>query len=158
VRTRFTSIELAVAFAVIGTALAATVPACFRAVRVARTAEATQNVEAIFVATSAVASDPNVHLVSAPLTPPAVPRGATAIDPPGAWDHPTWKALGISYDEPHWYSYRVDIDPDPSTAFRVVAMGDLDGDGVLSTFERSAAREGGAIVPRPGMIVTADLE
>lgn len=157
-RTRFTSIELAVAFAVIGTALAATVPACIRAVRVARTAEATQNVESIFGAAVVVDADPNAHLVSTPLTPTAVPRGAITVDPPGTWDHPTWKALGISYDDPHWYSYRLDIDPDPGTALRVVAYGDLDGDGVLSSFERSAAREGNAVVPRPGMIITADLE
>ena len=123
-----------------------------------RTAEATQNVETIFTSSLLVVADPNVHLTSAPLTPAAIPRGAIAVDPPGTWDHPTWQALGIAYEEPHWYSYRVDVDPDPATAIRVVAMGDLDGDGVVSTFERSAVREGNAIVPRPGMIVTADLE
>ena len=46
----FTSVELAIAFAVVGAAVAATVPACIRAVRVARPAEATENVEAIFTA------------------------------------------------------------------------------------------------------------
>ena len=157
-RTSFTAIELAVAFAVVGSAIAATVPACVRAVRVARTAEATENVEAIFAAGTRVLGDPAIKIVSTPLTPASVPRGAIAVDPPGTWDHPTWKALGVSYDEPHWYSYRVDVDPDGSTALRVVAYGDLDGDGVLSSFERTATRENGAIVPRPGMVVSADLE
>src|SRR4051812_27942436 len=108
-RTSFTAIELSVAFAVVGTAIAATVPACVRAVRVARTAEATENVETIFTAATRGLADPSVKLTSTPLTPASVPRGALAVDPPGTWDHPTWKALGISYDEPHWYSYRVDI-------------------------------------------------
>jgi len=157
-RTSFTSIELAIAFAVVGTAVAATVPACIRAVRVARTAEATENVESIFLAAMRVRADPEATLLSAPLTPAAVPRGAMVVDPTGTWEHPTWKTLGISYDDPHWYSYRVDVDPDSGTALRVVALGDLDGDGVLSSFERSATRDASGLVARPGMIVTADLE
>jgi hypothetical protein len=158
VRTRLTPIELALAFAVGGSALAAMVPSCVRSIRVARTAEATENVETIFTA-ALNARNAGVPLTSTGLTPPNVPRGTTVVDPPGTWDHPTWKALGIAYEDPHWYAYRVEIDPEPGTALRVVALGDLDGDGVTSWYERSATMSSnGQLVPRPGLVIESELE
>jgi type II secretory pathway pseudopilin PulG len=154
-----TAVEAAVAFAIVGVTLAAVVPSCLRSVRLARTAEAAENLERVMVSAAAQRNAaPQTALASTPLTPATVPRGQTVSDAPGTWDHPTWKAIGFSIDEPHWYAYRLDVDPDAATPLRAVAYGDLDGDGLLSTFERSAKREGGQIVPRPEMIVTADLE
>ncbi len=150
--------QLATTFAVIGCAAAASIPACVRAVRLSRTAEATENVETIFAAGMHARIDPATPIVSTPLTPASVPRGTTVADPAGTWDHPTWQTLGIMYSDPHWYAYRVDVDPEPGTALRVVALGDLDGDGVFSTFERSATFDGPTVVARPGLVVTAELE
>ena len=154
-----TALEAAVAFAVIFGVLAAAVPACIRALRLSRTAEAAENLNVILVSTARLRADsPQTALASTPLTPSTVPRGDTALDPAGTWDHPTWKAIGFSLSEPHWYSYRIEMDRDVRTPVHVMAFGDLDGDGVLSTFERSAIREGTAIVPQPALIVTAELE
>lgn len=170
-----TPLELAVAISVLGCALAATVPACIHAVHTARTAEAVENVEKLLRASIQRRNDdaalpssekgapekgapPRPTLASAPLTPSIVPRGSPASDPDGTWDHPTWKAIGFSLDAPHWYSYQLDVDPDSTTALRAIAHGDLDGDGVLSTFERTATRDGATIVPQPGLVVTNELE
>lgn len=154
-----TALELAIAVSIAGCTLAAIVPACVHTVRTARTAEAVDNVDKILGASIRARNDkPTLTLVSAPLTPPVVPRGEPSTDPPATWDHETWRALEFSLDEPHWYSYQLDVDADPATPLRVIAHGDLDGDGVLSTFERTAAREGATLVARPGLIVTADLE
>ena len=181
-----TPLELAIAISVLGCALAATVPACIRAMHAARTAEAVDDVEQILrssiqrrndeaAAPPAVAAAPapssSAHkstaptpLVSAPLTPASVPRGEAVWDAEGTWEHPTWKAIHFSIDTPHWYAYQLDVDPDPSTALRAVARGDLDGDGVLSTFERDAILDPSApvgtttYVAKPGLVTTNDLE
>jgi hypothetical protein len=50
------------------------------------------------------------------------------------WTHPTWKALGFSIDEPHYYSYSYET-KDSLGEFTVRANGDLDCDDDLSTFE-----------------------
>lgn len=152
-------VEAAVAFAVVAGATAAIVPACARAVRLTRTAEAAENVERLTLAAAHRFEDKNAPpLAAAPLTPAQVPRGSSVVDPAGTWDHPTWKALEFSLEEPHAYSYRVDVDVDPTTPVRVVANGDLDGDGVLSTFERSLVRDAKGVAPRPGLVVVSDLE
>ena len=154
-----TPLELAIAVSVLGCAIAAMVPACVRAIHTARTAEAVDELDRILVAAIRVRNEaPLRPLASTPTTPALVPRGTTSSDPPGTWDHPTWKAIEFSLEDPHWYSYRLEIDPDPATPLRAVANGDLDGDGVLSTFERSAVRDGTGVVARPGLVVTDELE
>jgi hypothetical protein len=71
---------------------------------------------------------------SAPRTPADVPRGHRAVDPPGTWNHPTWQALQFALTDPHYYSYEVVSD---GQSFTARALGDLDSDGVFSTFERT---------------------
>ncbi len=63
------------------------------------------------------------------------------------WDHPTWIALQFSVDDPHFYSYAFITDGD---SFTVQAMGDLDCDGIYSTFEmyHSPGNEGSNAVYR----------
>ena len=160
-----TPLELAIAISVLGCALAATVPACIRAMHAARTAEAVDDVEQVLRASIQRRNDdPKTALLPAPLTPSIVPRGEPAWDPEGTWEHPTWKAIHFSIDTPHWYAYQLDVDPDPQTSLRAIAHGDLDGDGVLSTFERDAVVDPSApvgattVVAKPGLIVTNDLE
>lgn len=153
------AIELSVAFAVVGSALAAGVPSCVRAVRLSRTAEAAESLERLTVQGLVYLEQKGApKLSSTPTTPAQVPAGKPAVDPEGTFAHPTFKALAFEPPQPHWYSYRVEIDPDPATPLRAVAHGDLDGDGVLSTFSRSLGREGPRIVVRPGLEVAQDLE
>ncbi|MCA9546440.1 MAG: hypothetical protein KC613_18675 [Myxococcales bacterium] len=73
---------------------------------------------------------------SAPLTPTASPcaQGAVRYPPEaGLWDHATWQALRFAVDDPHPYRYEFVAGP---TGFTARALGDLDCDGALSTFER----------------------
>jgi hypothetical protein len=100
---------------------------------------------------------------SAPLTPATPPRGTRAADPPGAWDTPTWRALDFrAADEgtPDAYSFGFDSTQTPGESrFRAHAHGDLDGDGITSTFEVTGHTEhAGELTLDPGMSVVDELE
>ncbi len=151
-----TVVEAAAAFAVLGVALAAIGPACVRSVRLARTAEATESLKQLSDATVASLSSGG-SLASAPLTPAIVPRGEQQLDPSGTWNHATWRALHFGFEEPHWYAYRVDVDATTGSV-RLVAHGDLDGDGVTSTFLREVERTPAGPVAREGVVTSAELE
>ena len=99
---------------------------------------------------------------SAPLTPSEVPRGVAAEDPANAWEHLTWKSLAFRFDRPHYFAFEFASALDPDTGvmrFVASAHGDLDGDGVLSTFEvrgeRPPAQEARVL---PGMFVDREVE
>jgi hypothetical protein len=89
---------------------------------------------------------------NAPLSPPAVPCGSANEPNTDDWNHPTWVALGFSISEPHYYSYRYESSGTRlDSQFTVYAIGDLDCDGVLSTFARGirtlrASEPGGGFV------------
>ncbi len=74
------------------------------------------------------------------VTPPlgaccASPEKRCAPDP-AVWTHPVWQALKFSMDEPHYYSYTYAASgTDVEAQYTVGAIGDLDCDGVYSTFE-----------------------
>lgn len=156
--TRLTPVELAAAISVLSCTLVVLIPSCARSVRMSRTAEATENLETISRAFAQHANDPGVTLPT-PLTPALVPRGSPAADPPGTWDHPTWRAIGFSIpeDNTHWFSYMLDA-RDPGREVSAIAHGDLDGDGVLSTYTRVIRREPTGWTPSGVLLVTADLE
>lgn len=57
------------------------------------------------------------------------------------WDVPGWKQLFFQLENPHYYSYELVIEPG---GFIARAIGDLDCDGELATFElRGVARPDG---------------
>jgi hypothetical protein len=99
---------------------------------------------------------------SAPLTPSEVPRGVRVVDPPEAWKHLTWLSLDFSYTEPHAFSFQFDSELDPVTQvmrFTATAHGDLDGDGILSTFEVRGERvPGQSARVLPGMFIDREVE
>ena len=70
--------------------------------------------------------------------------GAGSYDP-GLWtDNPTWRQLGFSEKRPHRFHYNVRWRYDERAdgcQFTAQAFGDLDDDGVFSTFERAAAAD-----------------
>jgi len=136
-----TPVEVALAFALGGSVLAVGVPAFVRNLHASRMVEALNGVEKI--ATRAAGQTAFRPLASpfpdsAPLTPADVPRATLVTDPPGTWDHPTWRRLDFALSEPHAYSFEFKNDSAPgAAAFHALARGDLDGDGVLSTFDVS---------------------
>ncbi len=59
---------------------------------------------------------------------------------------PPWDLLGSPHAEPHRYSYEFIPGPEgPSASFTVRAVGDLDCDGTLSTYQLTVSASNGAL-------------
>ena len=96
--------------------------------------------------------------------------------PDQVWQHLTWRSLdfgfcrpapheapdNLSECEPHRFAFQFDSALDPQTGvmrFVATAHGDLDGDGVLSTFEvRGERLPGQPARVIPGMFVDREVE
>jgi hypothetical protein len=162
-----TAVELAVTFAVTGSLLAVAVPAFVRNLHASKLAEPVDGVKAIAEGATAYAKAhdvPHAYPPAAPLTPALVPRGTREVDPAGAWDHPSWKALGFRAADdgvPHAFAFAFDsVNGTTRSTFTAVAHGDLDGDGETSTFEVAGHDQAGESEPaiEPRMIVEAEVE
>ena len=165
---RFTPVELAIAIALVGSLLAVAVPTFVREVHASRFVEPVDGLQRIGAAAVAYG---HAHPVaqgfppSAPMTPALPPRGHCEVDPPEAWDQPGWIALDFRPappGSPHCFAFGFDSTMSPArSVFRAAAHGDLDGDGLLSTFEVAGHyAEGdpeGATLDR-GMFVDSEVE
>jgi hypothetical protein len=147
----------------IGVALSSFLPTFIRDLHASRLTEAIDNVSAI--SKSAIAYSEGRDLAGsfpapAPLTPAEVPRGVVVTDPQGTWDHPSWKALSFEVLVPHRFSYSFDVTVDPARiSFSAQAHGDLNGDGLTSTFEvRGERRPGQSAELIPGMLINREVE
>jgi hypothetical protein len=159
---RFTPVELAIGAALVGSLLAVAVPAFLHELHASRFVEPTDGLARLGASAVAYAEANQRFPDSAPLTPAAPARGKKEADPPGTWDGPTWKALAFrpaAEGVPHAYSFSFESSGGGS-AFVAQARGDLDGDGILSTFEiRGDARRGDQKpAVAAGMYVEAELE
>jgi type II secretory pathway pseudopilin PulG len=156
---RFTPIELAIGASLLGSVAAVAVPVFVRDVHASRLTEPVDGLARIGKAAVAHAEAHGSFPPSAPLTPATPPRGTKEADPPGTWDAPTWVALGFRPSPegiPHAFAFSFESTGD---TFVAQARGDLDGDGILSTFEiRGAAHPGSPPAVEPGMYVEAELE
>jgi hypothetical protein len=165
---RFTALELAIAFSLVGSLLAIAVPTFVSEVHASRLVEPVDGLQRLAAsAVSFAAGHPvsQAFPASAPLAPPSPPRGRCEADPPGVWDQPTWQALDFRPappDVPHCFAFQFDSALSPSVStFRATAHGDLDGDGIPSTFEVTGrAAEGDPAGPHvdPGMFVDSEVE
>jgi hypothetical protein len=158
---RFSPVELGIGVALVGAVCAVAIPAFVRELHASRFVEPTDGLSRI--GTNAVSwAEANGRFPdSAPLTPSTPPRGKKQADPPGTWDGPTWKALSFRpapEGVPHAYSFSFDA-PQPGEGFVAQAKGDLDGDGLASTFEiKGTIRPGEQPQVVPGMYVESELE
>jgi hypothetical protein len=161
----WTAFELAAAIAIGGSLLAVAVPSFLRNLSFSRLSEPVDGLDRL-VSNAIAYSEGRPQALSfppsAPLTPAEVPRGVAATDPPETWEHLTWRSLGFSFEAPHRFAFQFDSAFDPQTdAMRFVATahGDLDGDGVVSTFEvRGERLPGQAARALPGMFVDREVE
>ena len=167
-------IELGVAFALAGSVLAVAVPTFFREVHASRLAEPVDGLKAIGEAALAYARSHPLPATpqggqgfpaSAPMTPAVPPRGRCEPDPPGSWDLAPWQALDfrpVPEGSPHCFSFSFDSANAPSRAtFQAQAHGDLDGDGITSTFQISgqyAENDPRGPFIDPGMMVDSEVE
>jgi hypothetical protein len=161
------ALQLAAAFAVGGSVLAAFVPAFFRNLSASKLSEPIQGLDRIVTHAIAYGDAPGrpdefAFPPAAPLTPTQVPRGVSVVDPPEAWEHLTWKSLDFGFTGPHAFSFQFDSGYDPGTRmmrFVATSHGDLDGDGVLSTFEVQGVKlPGQPARVLPGMYIEREVE
>jgi prepilin-type N-terminal cleavage/methylation domain-containing protein len=149
-----TAVEVAIGIAIVGSLTAIAVPACVRELHASKFAEPVDGLARIGKSATAQSAFPQ----SAPLTPDKAPRGKLEIDPAGTWDHATWRALEFRPTPegvPHGYAFQIEAKPEEMTAR---AHGDLDGDGVTSTFEIRCVRDANGARVLPGMYVEAEVE
>jgi hypothetical protein len=140
-------VEAASGISILGSVLAVAVPTFVTNLHASRLVEPTDGLRRIAArATALAAAEPaeSAYPDSTPLTPERVPRGIPTLDPPRSWDAPSWRLLDFSFAVPHSYSFAFESHDAPGHAtFRAVAHGDLDGDGLLSTFEISGESKDG---------------
>ncbi|MDP3212868.1 MAG: hypothetical protein Q8S73_02095 [Deltaproteobacteria bacterium] len=122
-------------------------------IRRRKAAEAVDNLQRIYDAEiryfNRSSEESVAEFVSVNATPSYPPSATGYPASPSAWTRdPGWRALGFSIRGPHHYQYRVEASNPhsvgplnaynmPEPRFTVTAIGDLDGDGVLSTFSCS---------------------
>lgn len=135
----FSAVETVAIVATAGAVLAATVPAFVSNLRASRLSEPVD-------ALNQIARNATLYAIGRParlaypasvgLTPSRVPAGQRVTDPPGTWEHPTWRRLDFRKTGPHRFAYEFQSQYAGNVAtFTARAHGDLDGDGVTSTFE-----------------------
>ena len=95
------------------------------------------------------------------LTPsdPCRKRGKPELTPASAWAAPGWQALNFQIEDPSYYSYEfVSSGEGESAAFTARAIGDLDCDGVRSTFERIGTIRDGMVTGAAGLFRNNETE
>jgi type IV pilus assembly protein PilA len=151
----FTLIELMIVVAILGILAAVAIPAFIKYMRRAKTSEAVDKLSYLFRMSStyftgergargyAASAAVDVQFPdSAGLTPTTVPAGVRVTDAATTWDTATWNALSYSIADPHYYSYQyTSSGTGTSSQFTARAVGNLDGDGTNSTFERSGGSD-----------------
>jgi hypothetical protein len=156
---RFTPIELAIGVALLGSVCAVAIPAFVRELHASRFSEPIDALGRMSASAIHYAELNHKLPDSAPLTPPAPARGKRESFPSDIWSHPTWKALEFQAAPegvPFAYAYEFESQ---AAGFVCRARGDLDGDGVLSTFEiRATASPGEPLRIEPGMYIEQELE
>jgi hypothetical protein len=134
----FSILELAAVASLVGSVVVVTVPVFVRDFRASRLAEPLDGLGEIAIRATAIAagSPPEAaYPDSAPLTPIRVPGAHPTVDPPGTWDHSTWRLLDFRKDGAHSYAFQFDSVLDASgSTFLASAFGDIDSDGTLSEF------------------------
>jgi hypothetical protein len=178
-RAGLTLVEVALILSVLGVALAVAIPTFVRAVRTSKVAEVTSELQRLhfsaatyFTTPQAVAESKRLRCLPPPAGPaPAVPSVEPVVvlfaapETPGSG---TWKALGYEPAGPVRYRYSflpavpgcgMSLPRDSTIPFLTLrAEGDLDGDGVLSRFERHARDTGGELVLDPLLVMRDRIE
>ncbi len=155
----FTLIELMIVVAIIGILAAVAIPAFVKYTKKSKTAETAELLRKMMEGARTYYMD--VHRVGAGLAgtsqalqfPTSVGRtpaancctfggkcpGSDLVD----WTDPTWEALLFEAKDPHYYRYSFTSNNGaPTSTFLAIGEGDLDCDGVLSTY--TLYGEGGA--------------
>jgi type II secretory pathway pseudopilin PulG len=173
-REGLTLVEACALTCVGGVVLAVAVPTFSRQLRTSKTAEAAEQLATLHRAAAAYYAQRHENADGrrrdhclpeaagpAPAEPTASPRQVdfAATSTPGS---ATWRALGFAPAEPTRFRYSVVpvetgcgvVSTGDAHVVGLVAEGDLDGDHVLSRFERRATTRDGELVPAGVLVVT----
>ncbi|CAN5356743.1 hypothetical protein BH09MYX1_BH09MYX1_62320 [soil metagenome] len=160
-----TLLEAAIGLSLVGSLLAIFVPTYVKGLHGSRLVEATDALNALgehAVAGAKGKATLDAFPPTVALTPSVVPRGKPVVDEPGTWEQPTWIALdfhAVPYGVAHSFAFSFSCkSADDVSSFVAQAHGDLDCDGVTSTFEIRGTASGGEGKLEPGMYVEAELE
>ncbi len=165
---RYSALELATAFALVGSLAAVAGPVFLREIHASRLVEPVDGLERLGASAVAYAAGRPVAVAfppSVPWTPSTPPRGQCEPSTSETWQSPTWRALDfqpVPPGAPYCFAFAFDSSLSPSrSTFRAHAHGDLDGDGIFSTFEVSGhCIDGDPAGPaiEPGMFVDSEVE
>jgi prepilin-type N-terminal cleavage/methylation domain-containing protein len=166
----FTLVELMITVGIIGLLAAIAMPSFIFNLRRAQTTEAMMNIRKMYDGAVAyfVADHPDAAGVNQPHTfppndgptPSTIPHGTKVLVPAVAWDTPGWAALGFYIRDYQRYSYSfVAQGQEGGATASLIAQGDLNGNGIPSTYLRSAAGvQGGGVTGGSGLYVVSDVE
>jgi Tfp pilus assembly protein PilE len=150
-------VEVALLISLAGILLAGGIPSFVRALHTSKMSEAPAELQRIYDATAAYYAKPPHCLPEGAGPTPAAPTQqpiAVRFAEPEAAGSSTWQALGFEPSRPIRYRYTLAIpsagcqqmrDSRDQFVVSVRAEGDLDGDGVLSLFERNARMRDGQL-------------
>jgi len=160
-RPGFSLLEACAVVCVVGIVLATFLPTFLRKVRASKSVEAAERLGELHQGTAAYFASRRCLPEGAGPSPDHPSEEPVVVDFQGS---PVWRAVGFVPSEPlrFRYSFRPEQTGCNLHGLRLVTLraeGDLDADGVLSTFERSAgANRHGELVPVGTLRVVRETE
>lgn len=147
-------VETATGVAVGLSALCVVIPVFVRNLRASRFVEPMDGLQHIAAQAAALGlsrSAEGPYPSTVERTPTEVPHGRAVVDPPGTWDHDTWRSLGFEQRDAHYFSFSFQSRAQGGRVqYTAMANGDLDGDGELSTFSVAGeVTSGGDAITEP---------
>ena len=157
----FTLIELMIVVAIIGVITSLAIPAFTKYVRRSRVVEAVRSVRAMFDGSVTYYADEHSDRAGI-IVPKQFPAGAGPTPSAPCCDQPagkcpaqpqlfesdaTWSAVGFTISDPHYFIFTYASDgSDDGSQFTARANGDLNCNGLMSTFERVGSINAGEYV------------
>jgi prepilin-type N-terminal cleavage/methylation domain-containing protein len=155
----FTLVELMIVVVILGILAAVAIPAFTRYVKRSKTSEATGNIAKVYQGQltyyQAALERGVTTYINAGSMPAAAPNAQKYTANVSQWSaDANWTAIGFSLDAAHYYQYS---SPASTSAFTARASGDLDGDAILSTFQRTGSITSGEL-QGSNISITQELE